>query len=463
MKRKLVPIVALLLCAITGQSEWPAVTLSATDRILVLAPHPDDEVIATGGIIQQALKQGLPIHVVFYTYGDNNEWAFTVYRGHPVFMPRAMRGMGMIRHGEALQADAVLGLSPTNLTFLGYPDFGTLIIWNAHWGDQPPFRSMLTRVTAVPYTNAFRHGAPYKGEEILADLKSAILDFKPTKIFVSHPGDHNPDHRSLYLFTRVALWDLEKELQPEVVPFLVHYKKWPKPQGYNPDIQLVPPGLFKDSVQWTELALAPTNIAVKHDAIRMHASQYAVSGPYLDSFVRPNELFGDFQTRLLRHADANRPAEVENESEEDDVPDLLTDEERASYIGIETRSMGLEGDKVVLAMELSRPLVREVQFSASFFGYRNDTPFGEMPKIRVNVGVTAMKVLDQMRPLPADSCEVSRQAKTITIKVPLALLGNPQKLLTSARTKLGEVPMDWTSWRILEIKEQTDFNAKGAK
>ena len=452
MKRKLVPIVALLLCALTGQSEWPAATLTSNDRILVLAPHPDDEVIATGGIIQQALKQELPIHVVFYTYGDNNEWAFTVYRDHPVLMPKAMQGMGMIRHGEALKADAVLGLSPTNLTFLGYPDFGTLIIWNAHWGDQPPFRSMLTRVTAVPYTNAFRSGAPYKGEEILADLTSVIRDFKPTKIFVSHPGDHNPDHRSLYLFTRVALWDMEKELRPEVVPFLVHYKKWPQPQGYHPDVTLVPPDLFKNTVQWKNLALALPNVAVKHEAIRMHASQYAVSGPYLDSFIRPNELFGDFRTMPLKQADTNHPVVVEDESEQDDVPDLLTDEERGSYIGIETRSMYLDGDKVVLAMELSRPLAREVQFSASFFGYRSDKPFGEMPKIRVNVGVTAMKVLDQMRTLPIDSCEVSRQAKMITIKVPLALLGNPQKLLTSARTKLGEIPMDWTSWRILEVQ-----------
>jgi LmbE family N-acetylglucosaminyl deacetylase len=456
MRRQFFLIVACVLCTTIGRAEQPAmppVQFSPTDRILVLAPHPDDEVIATGGIIQQALKQELPIHVVFYTYGDNNEWAFTVYRSHPVLIPKAMQGMGMIRHGEAIRADAMLGLPATNLTFLGYPDFGTLIIWNAHWGDQPPFRSMLTRVTAVPYTNAFRCGAPYKGEEILADLKSVIRDFKPTKIFVSHPGDHNPDHRSLYLFTRVALWDIEKELRPEIVPFLVHYKNWPKPQGYSPDITLVPPDLFKDSVQWKNLALTRPNIAVKHEAIRTHASQYAVSAAYLDSFIRPNELFGDFPTMLLRQGDTDNDAEVENEKDSDDVPDLLTDEERGSYIGIETRSMSLQGDKVVLVMELSNPLAREVQFSASFFGYRSDKPFGEMPKIRVNVDVTSVSVLDQMRVLPAKSCEVSRHAKTITIKVPLTVLGNPQKLLTSARTKLGEIPMDWTSWRVLEVQQ----------
>ena len=131
MKRAVFAALFLLAGAVLCVADdpaWPQVALSSTDRVLVLAPHPDDEVIATGGIIQQALKEKLPVHVVFYTYGDNNEWAFTVYRGHPVFMPRAMRGMGLVRHGEALKADAVLGLAPADLTFLGYPDFGTLII-----------------------------------------------------------------------------------------------------------------------------------------------------------------------------------------------------------------------------------------------------------------------------------------------------------------------------------------------
>ena len=438
------------------QPAWPPLALSPNDRIMILAPHPDDEVIATGGLIQQALKQGLPVHVVFFTYGDNNEWAFAVYRRHPLLMPKAMQGMGLIRHDEAIRADGVLGLSTTNLTFLGYPDFGTLQIWNEHWGAQPPFRSMLTRVTAVPYTNAFRCGADYKGEDILADLKSVIRDFKPTKIFVSHPGDHNPDHRSLYLFTQVALWDLEKELKPAVYPFLVHYKKWPRPAGYHPEIELVPPDLFKDSVRWQVYGLSPTHVSVKRDAIRMHASQYAVSGRYLDSFIRPNELFGDFPTMRLRPADTNHSAAIENESETNDLPEILTDEERGSYIGIETRAMWLEKDRVVLRMELSRPLVRTVDFTASIFGYRGDKPFGEMPKIHVNADITACAILDQNRPLPIDSSEVVRSAKTITIRIPLSILGNPEKILTSARTKLGDIPMDWVSWRILEVWQVTE-------
>ena len=81
---------------------------------------------------------GLPLRLVFFTYGDNNQWAFTVYRKHPVLMPKAMQGMGRIRHDEAVAAAKALGVSPDHLTLLGYPDFGTLQIWNAHWATGPP-------------------------------------------------------------------------------------------------------------------------------------------------------------------------------------------------------------------------------------------------------------------------------------------------------------------------------------
>ena len=142
---------------------WPEIELGAGDRILVLAPHPDDESLAIGGVIQRALSRGLPVHVLFLTYGDNNEWSFMVYRKRLEILPWQVRAMGEVRHGEALAAARVLGLPPDALTFLGYPDFGTLHIWCSHWGDAPPFRSMLTRVTSVPYESAYRRGADIQG------------------------------------------------------------------------------------------------------------------------------------------------------------------------------------------------------------------------------------------------------------------------------------------------------------
>ena len=46
------------------------VILNADDRILVLAPHPDDEVLGAAGVIQQAKALGLPVKIVFFTYSN---------------------------------------------------------------------------------------------------------------------------------------------------------------------------------------------------------------------------------------------------------------------------------------------------------------------------------------------------------------------------------------------------------
>ena len=130
-----------------------------TDRILVLAPHPDDEVLGAGGVIQQAVAMQLPIKIVFLTYGDSNQWSFLLYRKHPVVFPAAVENMGLVRHDEAINASRILGVDPQNLIFLGYPDFGTLNIWYYHWNQRPAYRSIMTRVTAVPYKDAYRFGA----------------------------------------------------------------------------------------------------------------------------------------------------------------------------------------------------------------------------------------------------------------------------------------------------------------
>jgi len=285
---------------IAQELPWQNVTLTPQDRILILAPHPDDEVLGCGGIIQKAVKLNLPVRIVFLTYGDNNQWSFMIYRKRPVVMPKAVQTMGLIRHDEAIAAAKVLGISSEQLTFLGYPDFRTLNIWYSHWGDNPPVDSMLTEVKAVPYDNAFRPGALYKGEEILQDLKTILREFKPTKIFLSHPSDHHPDHRALYLFTNIALWDLDEEIQATLFPYLIHYKKWPKPKGYFPDKLLEPPQLFKQTIIWQNNNLNNEEVKLKYNAIKKHKSQYNSNAKYLLSFIRTNELFGDFPVITLK-------------------------------------------------------------------------------------------------------------------------------------------------------------------
>ena len=213
MKKKLslffVFILLLVAQSALALDKIPSLELNSQDRILILAPHPDDEVIGTGGVIQQAVKNNIPVKIVYLTNGDNNELAFIVYEKRIVFKRKAILHMGELRRQESIASAKSLGLKENQLTFLGYPDFGTQEIFTKYWGDVAPYKNLITRVNKVSYKECMSYGSLFVGESILRDLKKILLDYKPTKIFVTTPVDTNRDHRAFYLFLRVALWDLQ--------------------------------------------------------------------------------------------------------------------------------------------------------------------------------------------------------------------------------------------------------------
>src|SRR4030042_2929508 len=88
----------------------------AEDRVLILAPHPDDEAIGCAGIIQQALKAGSEVHVVYLTNGDHNEFAFIVYEKRITLRKGEFIHMGEGRRKEAVKAMKLLGLNENDLT-----------------------------------------------------------------------------------------------------------------------------------------------------------------------------------------------------------------------------------------------------------------------------------------------------------------------------------------------------------
>ncbi len=279
-----------------AQDLKPIQEFTDNDRILILAPHPDDELMATGGVIQKTLKARAEVKVLFLTNGDHNEPAFIIYEKRLTMRKGEFIHMGQVRREESLEALKKLGLAEKDCVFLGYPDFGTMEILLKYWGDTKPFKYMLTRISKVPYSNCLSPGAPYVGESILNDMEKVIRDFKPTKVFVSSPVDVNRDHRSLYLFLQVALWDLEGEIaKPDIFPYLVHVGRWPEPRGYHPDLELAPPDMLKGAeISWQKLKLTDEEVRTKHDAMESYKSQNEYNPIYLFTFARKNELFGDY-------------------------------------------------------------------------------------------------------------------------------------------------------------------------
>jgi LmbE family N-acetylglucosaminyl deacetylase len=412
------------------------ISFSPGDRVLVLAPHPDDDILGCAGIIQKALKEKVPVHVTYMTYGDNYEWAFWMYKKYPILTPEGMRKMGMLRHGEAIAAQAVLGLSRENLTFLGYPDWGTEQIWMNHWGDaRPAFRSMLTRVTAVPYSNALRPGAAYKGENVLADLESVLREFRPTKVFVSHPADAHRDHRTLYLFAQVALWNVSAEIKPEIFPYIVHHPRWPLPRGFKADRELDPPKELA-SLSWVFSMLNDDQVELKQTAIQKHRTQMSKDAAYLYAFVASNELFSP-PDELSLGEDLPNPTEEMGENTEPDIA---------------WRSLDRQGDQLVLRVALPRAFLKPDQKAHLYlFGYRFDRPFAEMPKLSLSFSARSVKVFDQSRALDVSHIQIQRKGREVTLAIPLKLFGDPQKILGTAWSKTGEGPFEWRAWRIIDL------------
>ena len=104
------------------------------NRTLVIAPHPDDESIAAGGLLQRAIAAGGEVRVVVVTDGDNNPWPLRYLKKKAADHRCRSRGMGQRCAARSRAARwQRLGVPLDRSTFLGYPD--RLLTTMARGGD----------------------------------------------------------------------------------------------------------------------------------------------------------------------------------------------------------------------------------------------------------------------------------------------------------------------------------------
>ncbi|NOZ64607.1 MAG: hypothetical protein GXO71_06735, partial [Caldiserica bacterium] len=358
-------------------SELPLVSpIQKGENILILAPHPDDETLACAGIIQKALEAGASIKIVYLTSGESNFLSFASYKKKIALAPSAYTTMGKMRMREAMLAMQQLGIKKEDLIFLGYPDRGTLSIWQAFW--QKPYTSIFNRVSYVPYPGAYHYKSPYTGESILKSLKEIIVNFKPTRIFVSHPADKNSDHQALYCFLRVALLDLKGKIpQPLVYPYLTHYGLWPAPFHYHPEYPLLPPLSLQEVVEWKSSPLQEKEIQEKLLALSFYKSQMSARGAWLISFVRKNELFGDFPHNNFSKLEENPHFKSRFPRRSKSKNQIAA----GNNIHIGEICYSIKGENLKIDISFSKRIEEWRELSLFLYGYREDTPFPNMPKI----------------------------------------------------------------------------------
>jgi LmbE family N-acetylglucosaminyl deacetylase len=119
-------------------------------RVLVLAPHADDEVFGCGGALADLIEQGAVVRVLILTDGAGDEQD-----------PGLRRRIDDERSAESRRALQELGGG--EVVTVGLPD-----------------RGLENRLRKVNET-----------------LEEALVDFSPDLIFVPSPAEIHPDHRAL--------------------------------------------------------------------------------------------------------------------------------------------------------------------------------------------------------------------------------------------------------------------------
>jgi LmbE family N-acetylglucosaminyl deacetylase len=168
----------------------PAPSVSAQTRLLVVAPHPDDETLGCGLLIQQVLAAGGAVRVLLLTDGDNNPWPQRYRERRARIDTTARRRWGARRRDEAARAIARLGLPIEALETTGWPDMGL----TAKLCDDAP-------------------GAT-------STLRTILRAFGPNLVCCPDLSDRHPDHGAAHVLCRLALAGLEPE--PILLAYHVH-------------------------------------------------------------------------------------------------------------------------------------------------------------------------------------------------------------------------------------------------
>jgi LmbE family N-acetylglucosaminyl deacetylase len=159
-----------MIVPIATQEDWRSIFLAARPwtppctRTVVIAPHPDDESLAVGGLTAAITSAGAGVQVLAVTDGEN------AYAGET--------GFGRIRVQEQQRALQALGVNSSEIFRLGLPDSGVA----AHEPElTDSIRSLVTPDTHViaPWPGDFHpdHESCGRAAMLAADYTGATVTF----------------------------------------------------------------------------------------------------------------------------------------------------------------------------------------------------------------------------------------------------------------------------------------------
>ena len=265
----------------------------AATRLLIVAPHPDDEALSAAGLMQRVHEGGGTIRVVYLTNGEGYPEGVRVEEHHQSPTPPDYRDYGRRREREARTALDALKIGGFTTTFLSFPDSGLGKLMRSYWSDRrAAYRSPYTRRNRPPPSKALIRAAEFRGEDLTQELAGIVGDFRPTMILAPRKEDQHVDHCAAWYFTADALSDVARvdpEFSADLVTYIVHYYSWPF-EDDGP--RLGPPPHLRGGVSgWLSLPLTRAESKAKSVALKRYRTQMHVMAWFLDGFARSNEIF----------------------------------------------------------------------------------------------------------------------------------------------------------------------------
>ena len=442
-------------------SSAPAPT--AAMRLMVFAPHCDDEVLGCAGLMQQTLAAGGAVQSVIFTNGDGFRTAVERQTRSLRVEPKDYIQFAALRQDESYRALENLGVKRSDVLFLGYPDRGLMPLWNEHWRPDNLYTSAYTRCDRSPYANTFDPDARYCGRDVIADIRAALRAFRPTRITVTHPADDHPDHAAAAAFVTRALQEAQADPRDadwaktaRIHYYLVHRGDWPAPQGMHMEDGLFPPAAMSYlDTRWLSRPLSPEEAGRKARSIELYASQTALMRRFLTSFARRSELFGELPPSRLPVVPDNALAVDGRVKDWERLPPVLLDPVRDNVLrdlqgGGDIRALYVCRDSRFLYVRLDTrlPVTRRMTYKLRL------RPFSAHGK----TGGAALRI--PLRPANSEpgaptGVRITTKNRTIEAGIPWqnvveGLAGEPlASLAISAETAIAGVEVDKTGIRFL--------------
>ncbi len=158
-------------------------------KILVIAPHPDDEVLGCGGTITKHTKEGGEVYLCIVTKAYTPEWSEEFIKN---------------RLKEIEKANKILGIKKTY--FLDYPT---------------------VKLDTIPQ------------KELNEAISKVVNEVNPDVVYIPHKGDLNKDHRLVFESTLVATRPINRKVKRILSYETLSETEWGQPiEPFIPNVYI---------------------------------------------------------------------------------------------------------------------------------------------------------------------------------------------------------------------------------